>query len=305
MHVTLEQARALDALARQGTFQAAAKALHKVHTAVLYAVRELEAQCGLELLDRRGYRTRLTPAGERVLAHCRRLLEVERELADACAEMQSGWEPSLRVVFDGVFPASPILEVLRALRADRAPTRLQVTSDYLDGVEQRFNAEDAHVMISILPVQQSGLVGVKLPRLSARLVAHRGHSLARHRGALSPELVASQVLLTVRGGDPRLELSTAALEQHSTVRLSDFHAKKAAILAGLGFGWLPDWLAEPELKRGQLVQLKLRGGSVHAFEPRLYHHAGRPGRAAQRLIESLTARQGRQSLATTPTRRDG
>ncbi len=293
MHVTLEQARALDALARHGTFQAAAKALHKVHTAVLYAIRGLEAQCGLELLDRRGYRTRLTPAGERVLAHCRRLLEVERELADACAEMQSGWEPSLRVVFDGVFPATPILEVLRALRVDNAPTRLQVTADFLDGVEERFIAEDAHVMISVLPVKQSGLEVVKLPQLAARLVAHRSHPLARHRGPLSPELVASEVLLTVRGGDPRLEMSTAPLEQHSTVKLSDFHAKKAAILAGLGFGWLPDWLAGPELKSGELVQLKVRGGNVHAFEPRLYHHSKTPGRAAQRLIESLTTRPRR------------
>ncbi|MGA9524667.1 MAG: LysR family transcriptional regulator [Myxococcaceae bacterium] len=290
MHVTLEQARALDALARHGTFQGAAKALHKVHTAVLYAIRGLEAQCGLELLDRRGYRTRLTPAGERVLLHCRRMLEVERELADECAEMQSGWEPSLRVVFDGVYPAGPILDVLGALRGARAPTRLHVIADFLDGVEQRFIEEDAHVMITVLPVKQSGLEVLKLPALPARLVAHRNHPLARHRGTLTAEQLASHILITVRGGDPRLELSTAPLEQHSTVRLSDFHSKKAAILGGIGFGWLPDWLAQPELKRGELVQLKVRGGNLHSFEPRLYHRPGKAGRAAQHLIESLSTK---------------
>jgi DNA-binding transcriptional LysR family regulator len=47
MHVTLDQARALDAFARTGTFQAAAKELHKVHTAVLYALKQLESQTGL------------------------------------------------------------------------------------------------------------------------------------------------------------------------------------------------------------------------------------------------------------------
>ena len=52
MHVSLEQARALDALARHGTFVAAADALHKGHTAVLYAVQSLERQTGLTLLDR-------------------------------------------------------------------------------------------------------------------------------------------------------------------------------------------------------------------------------------------------------------
>ncbi len=83
MNVTLDQARALDALARHGTFAAAAEMLHKGHTAVLYALRTLEEQTELVLLDRRGYRTRLTPAGERVLEHCRKLLAAERELEAA------------------------------------------------------------------------------------------------------------------------------------------------------------------------------------------------------------------------------
>ena len=42
MALTLDQARALDALARHGTFARAAAALNKRHTAVLYAVRTLE-----------------------------------------------------------------------------------------------------------------------------------------------------------------------------------------------------------------------------------------------------------------------
>jgi hypothetical protein len=60
MAITLEWARALDALDRAGTLVGAAAQLHKGHTAVLYALGQLEAQTGLALLDRRGYRLRLT-----------------------------------------------------------------------------------------------------------------------------------------------------------------------------------------------------------------------------------------------------
>src|SRR5688572_10306098 len=70
MNITIDQARALDALDRHGTLVRAAAALHKGHPAVLYALRQLELQAGLDLLDRRGYRLRLTPAGRRVLAGC-------------------------------------------------------------------------------------------------------------------------------------------------------------------------------------------------------------------------------------------
>jgi DNA-binding transcriptional LysR family regulator len=90
----------------------------------------------------------------------------------------------------------------------------------------------------------------------------------------------------VRGSDPRLQLSTAPFDEQSSVHLSDFHSKKAAILAGIGFGWLPDWLIEKELARGELVALELPQGSVHAFEPRLAHR-GRLGPAGRLVLEQL------------------
>lgn len=286
MHVTLEQARTLDAFAKAGTLQAAAKALHKAHSAVLYALKQLEAQTGLTLFDRSGYRTKLTAAGEEVLRHCRALLDAEASLVAACEELASGWEPVLRVVFDAIVPLSPVLEVVRALKDAKAPTRVQLSVDSLSGVEARFEAEKAQVMISVLPPRLEGLTVVPLPKLKARLVAHQAHPLARLKRGLTREELAQHVLLTVRGSDPRLQLSTAQLDEQSTVHLSDFHAKKAAILAGLGFGWLPDWLIEAELARGELKPLALPQGSVHAFEPRLLHR-GRPGPAARLLLASL------------------
>lgn len=289
MNLTLEQARALDALARHGTFTAAARELAKAHTAVLYAVRTLEEQTGLTLLDRSGYRTRLTPEGERVLVHCRRLLEAERELLAACAELKTGWEPTVRIVFDGVYPAETILRAVGALREEGATTRFHVSADHLTGVEERFERESAELMISLLPPRGTGLTSIGLPAIPALLVAHRAHPLARARGSLREEDLAADLLLTVRGSDPRLQLRTEHLEQRATVVLNDFSAKKSALLQGLGFGWMPTYLIERELKRGELKVLKLEHGSTHAFQPRLHHRTQvRLGRATSQIIEALT-----------------
>ncbi|WP_164020918.1 LysR family transcriptional regulator [Pyxidicoccus trucidator] len=289
MNVTLEQARALDALARHGTFAAAAEALHKGHTAVLYALRTLEEQTELTLLDRRGYRTRLTPAGERVLEHCRKLLAAERELEAACAEIRTGWEPTLRIVFDGVFPAVPLLRVVKELRAEGASTRFHVSAEFLAGVEAAFVRDEADLMVSVLPPTIPGLRTYRLPELKTVLVAHRGHPLARRRGPLKDEELAEHLLLTVRGSDPRLQLSTVSLESRSSVLLNDFAAKKAAILEGLGFGWLPEHLATRELRRGELKALKVARGATHSLQPQLHHRATvKPGRAARRVVQALT-----------------
>lgn len=286
MHITLDQARALDAFSRTGTFQAAARELHKVHTAVLYALKQLEQQTGLELFDRSGYRTKLTPSGEQVLLKARRLLEAERELITTCAELKSGWEPVLKVVVDAIFPIGPVLEVVRRLREKEAPTRVLISVDSLGAVEERFEAEQANVMVSVLPVTLPEVSTRALPRLKARLVAHKNHPLAKQT-RLSTSDLADQVLLTVRGSDPRLQLTTRALDQQSTVHLPDFHSKKAAILAGLGFGWLPEWLIADELERGALVALPLKEGAAHAFSPTLASR-GALGPAARELVDLVT-----------------
>jgi DNA-binding transcriptional LysR family regulator len=284
---TLEQARALDALAREGTFVAAARALKKSHTSVLYALRGLEAETGLKLLDRSGYRTKLTPAGGRVLEACRALLAAEREAALALAELKSGWEPELRIVFDGIFPPDPIVRAVGAL-ARVAPTRIEAVAEFLSGVEEAFFREDAHLMVSVLPPSRAGLGSVPLPPIGALLVAHASHPLARARRVLSAADLEAHVLLTVRGSDPRLELPTSGLEARSRVRLNDFAAKKAAVLAAAGFGWMPEYLVADELAKGEVVRLRFRGGSEHAFRPRLYHRAGaRLGPAAERVVAAL------------------
>jgi DNA-binding transcriptional LysR family regulator len=286
MHVTLDQARALDAFARTGTFQAAAKELRKVHTAVLYALKQLETQTGLELFDRSGYRTKLTPSGEQVLSRARKLLDAERDLVATCAELKSGWEPVLKVVVDAIFPLTPVLEVVRKLKQLKASTRVLISVDSLSAVEQRFEAEQATVMVTVLPPTLIDLSSQALPRLKARLVVHRNHSLAK-RDKVSTTDLADQVLLTVRGSDPRLQLATRALDQQSTVHLPDFHSKKAAILAGLGFGWLPEWLIADELSRGTLVALPLKEGASHAFTPILATR-GTLGPAGRELVDLVT-----------------
>lgn len=287
LNVTLDQARTLDVFAREGTLQAAAKKLHKSHPAVLYALKQLEGQTQLSLFDRTGYRTKLTAAGDAVLVHCRAMLEAERALEETCSVLHSGWEPVVRVVFDAILPLQPFLAFVREVRRQQSPTRVVLSTDSLDAVAARFEAEQAQVMVTVLPVAPSPSLEVHtLPKLKARLVAHRSHPLARvqrvTRGVLS-----QHVLLTVRGSDPRLGLATAELDTQSAVHLSDFHAKKDAIVAGLGFGWLPEWLIERELARGELRALKLAQGAVHTFEPRVVVRPGSAGKATRALLDQL------------------
>ncbi len=286
--VTLEQARVLDALARTGSLQAAAKALAKGHPAVLYSLKTLEDAVGLRLLDRSGYRLKFTPAGERVLEALRELLLAEQRVRVAVHEVKTGWEPRLGIVVDGVCPTARLFEVVGELARVAAPTKIDVITEFLSGVEAAFEERAADLMISALPVASAGVVATALPAFDAYLVAAKRHPLAA-RKKLSLDDLAASVLLTVKGSDPRLSLPTAGLEAQSRVVLNDFASKKTAIVAGAGFGWLPEHLIARELEKGELKRLSFTGGSTHAFAPRLYRRRGtKLGRAAQAVFAALT-----------------
>lgn len=74
MHITFRQLQIFAEVARQGSSQRAAAALHITPPAVSMQLRELETQVGLPLFDREGRQLTLSTAGEYFLVHAKRML---------------------------------------------------------------------------------------------------------------------------------------------------------------------------------------------------------------------------------------
>ena len=88
MNVTFRQLRVFTEVARLGSVQRAAEALHLTPPAVSMQVKELENQVGLPLFDRAGRRLVLSTAGEYFLVYARRLLATLKEADDAMARFK-------------------------------------------------------------------------------------------------------------------------------------------------------------------------------------------------------------------------
>ena len=79
----LEQLRQLDAIAREGTISAAARALHLSQPALSRSVQRLEADLGTPLFSRDGRRVELNDAGRTAVDWARQILRDERLMRDA------------------------------------------------------------------------------------------------------------------------------------------------------------------------------------------------------------------------------
>lgn len=87
MNITFRQLRVFVEVARQGSVQRAADALHLTPPAVSMQVKEIENQVGLPLFDRGGRQFALSSAGEYFLLYARRLLGTLKEAEDAMARL--------------------------------------------------------------------------------------------------------------------------------------------------------------------------------------------------------------------------
>ena len=272
---TLDQLEVLEAIERTGSFAGASRELHRVPSAISYAVKSLEDQLGVTLFERAGNRTHLTAAGRRLLEEARRVLEAGRDLERVAQELRDGWEPDLHVVVDGVYPMEPIARAMRMFAAEGIPTRLRVDVEYQEGVPARWASERADLML-ILDFDPEGdpLVIEPLPSLEMVLVGAPEHET---------------VELVVKDSSPRFDKEPRPGFEGAAqvVFLSDFHSKRLALVEGAGFGWVPEHLVAQDLAGGPL-QLVERDPNRWTYTPSLVSRAGAPlVRAARRFQELL------------------
>lgn len=292
--LTLDQLRVLDAVDRRGSFAAAAEELHRVTSAVSYAVKTLEEALGLPLFDRSGHRAALTPAGRRILDEGRLLLERARGLDQLARDLRGEWAASLTLVADGVLPMPPLMRALRRFGEKNLPTRVSLAIEYLGGVRERFEREEADFMMALDFAGDERHIAEPLPPIEMLLVARKDHPV-HAAGRASRADLAAHVELTVtdsrrEGAPPQARLS---LGSSQTFRLGDFHSKREALLEGVGLGWMPKHLVGQDMARGKLRIIDFAEGPTHVFHPHLVRRRGVPlGKAARALHDEIRAFAG-------------
>lgn len=90
----------IDTIAKCGSFAAAAEELHKVPSAISYAVKRLEEQLGFLVFERRERKVFLTPAGQHLIDEGRKVLQQLTDLESEAKRIYSGFEKRVRITFN-------------------------------------------------------------------------------------------------------------------------------------------------------------------------------------------------------------
>ena len=253
---TLHALQCFDAVAKEGSFQAAANRLHRTHPTVFTAVRKLEQQLGLKLLDRSGYRVELTETGRAFHRSAQGLLRAMEGLSTQAAQLAMGQESELRVVIGDLCPLPATLGLLRQFFAACPGTRLHLHFEAISGPWERLFDGDADLILHHIDSSDRRLEFIELFEVRLIPVVAPGFLPFRITDSITPGQMMDfyQCIIrdTAQHSPPR---DYFVLEGAPQWTVADQLMKKEVILQGMGWGHMPEFLIARELRERRLLAI--------------------------------------------------
>ncbi|MEY2893685.1 MAG: hypothetical protein RJA98_3593 [Pseudomonadota bacterium] len=264
--LTPEALSMMDAIARTGSFAAAAREMGKVPSALTYNVRQLEDALDVLLFDRSSRQARLTAAGEELLTEGRRLLAEMDAVANRVRRVATGWETQLTVAVDSVISDLTILELCEAFFAlsqqgadgsSTGPgTRLRMRSEVLAGTWEALLSGQADLAIGVGPptAAQSGVAFEELGEVRFVYAMAPHHPLAKVGSMLSDaELIRHRAVAVADSAHRLSPITVNLLPGQDVLTVSSMAAKVEALLRCMGSGFVPEAMIRTQLEAGTLV----------------------------------------------------
>ena len=270
--LTLLQLQCFDAVVTEGSYQAAADKLARSQPSVSTAVKNLESQLQLVLLDRGGYRVALTDAGRSFHQRVRVFLSEFHGLRTHAKQLAMGEESELRIVIGDLCPLRETLRLLRRFFEHCPGTKLHLHFEALSGPWERLFDDEAdlilhHIDAADTRIESISLFAVKL----IPVVAPRFLRCPISR-SITPEMMRDYVQCVIRDSarhSPSRDYYI--LEGARTWTVSDQLMKRELILQGMGWGHMPEYLIKQDLRAGRLLAITgkhFKGGRVELVAAR-------------------------------------
>jgi len=272
-----------------GGFTRAAERLHLVQSAVSMAVKRLEREVDLVLLERRPRGARPTRAGAALADHGRIILN---SVTRARQDMDAYRGLSKGTVSIGILPtATPLLlaSLLRRLRLLHPGLEVHVEESTVRELVDRVRLGELDLAVLFLPAATEDLTVVEIGQVELAVAIPPDHPLA-HRRKLRLATLADELWISFPDPNPGrrwLEdaCSTAGFRPRVVTEVEMLAQLKTFVEAGAGLGMVPLNAAAAERRAGLLHLLamtpltQVRIG--YAYDPR------QPSRAVTALRDAL------------------
>lgn len=254
--LSLEALEVLDAIARKGSFAAAAESLFRVPSAITYTVRKLEEDLGVTLFNRSGHRAELTSAGAELLNEGRNLLNAANEIEQRVKRVANGVETELTIAVSDILDMRAIYPVLEKFYAQNFGTRLKLLREVYGGGWDALLSGRADISLGAPgdAPSGSGYIARPIGTIQFHYAVAPQHPLARLPDPLqNQDIIRYRAVLAADSSRNLAPRTSGILSGQDVLTVPDMSTKLQAQIAGLGAGYLPKRLAEQYAAEGSLV----------------------------------------------------
>ena len=242
----LRTLRAFVEVVRQGGFSQAAKVVFATQSTVSKAVKQLEDEIGVPLLDRIGHRSVLTVAGEVVFRRALKILAEHEDLAAELSELQGLRRGALRLGLPAL-SSNTFAPLFAVYRERYSGIDIRLVEHGSGRLEEILRAGEIDVAASLLPVSDD-FEWQEVQRERLMVLVSAGHTLARQPQVdllglrnepfllFEPGFALNRLILDAcrkRGFEPTVAARSSQV---------DFIVELVA--TGLGIAFLPQSMAE-------------------------------------------------------------
>jgi aminoethylphosphonate catabolism LysR family transcriptional regulator len=252
--------RAFHAVAREGSFTTAARALAVTQPTISSQVGALEQAYGVRLFDRRGRQVVPTELGDALFALTQRLFSLEHEVEDlltATRELRSG---HIKVGADGPHHVIPIVAAF-----NRRYPAIEVSLAMGNAEKVLQDLRNHRIDVAVVAKVGDDARLFALPYRKSRLVVFvpRRHPWAKRSAIRLQEIAQQRMILREAASVTRqifqAALSEAGVRPQSVLQIESREAVRQAVTAGLGIGVV----SEAEFDHDQRLK------TVHVRDARL------------------------------------
>ncbi|WP_306716557.1 LysR family transcriptional regulator [Burkholderia dolosa] len=294
----LRQFRQFIAVAETLSFRRAAERLHMAQPPLSAAIRKLEDELGVALLERDNRGTALTPAGTAFLLEARRALEQAERAMAAARRAGAGLGGTLRLRFVDSTVNALLPLILRAFQERHPDVDFQLDEGTTAEQVLALRQDRMDVGIVVLPVPDADDLHIE-PLLRDRMVVAlpAGHPLARRRRIALAELAHEPWVLFAAHHGPGMHarIVTACAQAGFAPRVvqqpRQMQTTAGLVAGGIGVALMPRLFVAMQPQRVTFCELK-DAGSPLAYELAIAYRTPSP------LVDALreTARDAVREL---------
>lgn len=238
------------AVARTGSVSAAARELSRSRSQLSAWISDLEAEWGVDVLDRSTYRPTLSDAGKKLLPYCEIIVNSANGLKDAVVALKHD-KQNLTIGIDCFLPTSYRTAVASACCRLLPESQLEIKLLPLSELRQALSENTIDLAVGpFLPDDgQRALRGVQAALCPYVFCCHPGHPLAQLESVPENLLYASKAILM------------AGIREHFDVQIytemPDYETVVTMLKSGVGWSVVPLEMVKRDIDRGELTILNL------------------------------------------------